>query len=79
MKDHTYIRRDPQGAITHYQGIVEDITDRIEACPGRRSGIRHDGKKRLLTALRHSLFRRDDAGGGLFACRSNSNRTGIYD
>jgi len=28
---HTFIRRDSTGAITHYQGLVEDITVRVEA------------------------------------------------
>ncbi|HOO56752.1 MAG TPA: PAS domain S-box protein [bacterium] len=29
VEDRTFIRRDESGAITHYQGIVLDITDRI--------------------------------------------------
>jgi PAS domain S-box-containing protein len=31
VADKTFIRRDHTGAITHYQGIVEDITKRIKA------------------------------------------------
>ncbi|MCK4791069.1 MAG: PAS domain S-box protein, partial [Desulfobacteraceae bacterium] len=31
VEDKTYIRRDKTGRITHYQGIVEDITDRMKA------------------------------------------------
>ncbi|MGB5985228.1 MAG: PAS domain S-box protein [Desulfobacterales bacterium] len=31
VNDHTFIRRDSEGTITHYQGIVEEITDRIMA------------------------------------------------
>jgi PAS domain S-box-containing protein len=31
VRDSTFIRRDQNGDITHYQGIVEDITDRKEA------------------------------------------------
>lgn len=31
IDDRTYIRRDVEGRITHYQGIVFDITERIEA------------------------------------------------
>ena len=31
VNDHTFIRRDHTGAITHYQGIVEDITARLTA------------------------------------------------
>ena len=27
-EDHTWIRRDPAGNITHYQGIIQDITER---------------------------------------------------
>jgi len=30
VRDNTYIRRDQQGQITHYQGIVVDITERRE-------------------------------------------------
>jgi PAS domain S-box-containing protein len=31
VKDQTFIRRDPTGVITHFQGIVEDITTRVVA------------------------------------------------
>ncbi len=31
IDDRTWVRRDPDGAITHYQGIVIDITERKEA------------------------------------------------
>ena len=31
VNDHTVIRRDHTGNITHYQGIVEDITNRLAA------------------------------------------------
>jgi len=31
IDDKTYIRRDEQGTITHYQGIVEDITEHKQA------------------------------------------------
>ena len=31
VEDKTFIRRDKTGRITHYQGIVEDITDRMKA------------------------------------------------
>ena len=31
VSDHTFIRRDLKGTVTHYQGIVMDITDRIQA------------------------------------------------
>ncbi len=31
VDDKTYIRRDGKGKITHYQGIVEDITDQVLA------------------------------------------------
>ena len=30
-EDHTWIRRDPDGNITHYQGIVVDVTERKQA------------------------------------------------
>jgi PAS domain S-box-containing protein len=30
LDDRTYIRRDEKGKITHYQGIVEDITERLK-------------------------------------------------
>ena len=31
LDDRTYIRRDPKGSITHYEGIVVDITDNVQA------------------------------------------------
>ncbi len=31
VSDSTFIRRDSSGAITHYQGIITDITDHIQA------------------------------------------------
>ncbi|MDD5503027.1 MAG: transporter substrate-binding domain-containing protein [Candidatus Thermoplasmatota archaeon] len=31
VEDHTFIRRDAKGKITHYQGIVTDITERKKA------------------------------------------------
>ncbi len=31
ISDSTFIRRDSSGAITHFQGIVTDVTDRIQA------------------------------------------------
>ena len=47
LNDHTVIRRDHTGAITHFQGIVEDITD------GRLAAIQLTAeKKRLAVTLR---------------------------
>ncbi len=31
VSDHTHIRRDADGRVTHFQGLIEDITERIEA------------------------------------------------
>ncbi len=31
VSDHTHIRRDAEGTVTHFQGLIEDITERIEA------------------------------------------------
>ncbi len=31
VSDHTHIRRDADGRATHFQGLIEDITERIEA------------------------------------------------
>ena len=31
IDDRTWIRRDPEGIITHFQGIIIDITERKEA------------------------------------------------
>jgi PAS domain S-box-containing protein len=31
LADRTYIRRDEKGKITHYQGIVSDISDQVRA------------------------------------------------
>lgn len=46
IDDRTYIRRDGEGRITHYQGMVFDITDRIEAEEALR-----DSKERIETII----------------------------
>ena len=47
VSDHTFIRRDPQGAITHYQGVLEDITDERQAADRLAAE-----KERLAVTLR---------------------------
>ncbi|MCK5194189.1 MAG: PAS domain S-box protein, partial [Desulfobulbaceae bacterium] len=47
VSDSTYIRRDDQGKITHYQGIVEDITKRKQA-----EELLSEEKERLAVTLR---------------------------
>ena len=36
LDDRTYIRRDTNGIITHYEGIVVDITDSKQAAEALR-------------------------------------------
>ncbi len=45
IEDKTYIRRNENGIITHYQGIVEDITEKLKA---------HDERKKLEGKLQQA-------------------------
>lgn len=49
VKDHTFIRRDHSGAITHFQGIVEDITAE------RQSAYQLAAEKERLTVTLQSI------------------------
>jgi two-component system cell cycle sensor histidine kinase/response regulator CckA len=63
VDDRTYIRRDERGLITHYQGIVVDITDRkrmesqlqqarnLEAIGTLAGGIAHDFNNLLMAII----------------------------
>ncbi len=46
IDDRTWIRRDLTGAVTHYQGIVIDITDRMQA--SERQAATMDGLRAVL-------------------------------
>ena len=45
IRDWTFIVRDREGRITHYKGLVEDITERVQA---------QEEQKRLEVQLRHA-------------------------
>jgi len=53
VEDHTYIRRNEKGEITHYQGIVLDITDRKKAEEKLRYTLKEldVSEKRLKTII----------------------------
>ena len=57
IKDSTFIRRDAAGAITHYQGIVTDVTDRIRA----EEALRHNEaeKRMILNSLKELVIYTD--------------------
>lgn len=55
VEDRTWLRRDERGRITHYQGIVIDITERKQA---------EEAQRALLEGLRNVLIVADD----LIAC-----------
>ncbi len=57
ITDSTFIRRDPAGAITHYQGIVMDVTDRIRAEEGLRRS--EDEKRTILDSLKELVIYMD--------------------
>lgn len=49
VDDYTWIRRDEEGRVTHYQGIVIDVTDRREAEERLR-----ESEERLRSVVEHS-------------------------
>ncbi len=57
ITDSTIIRRDAAGAITHYQGIVMDVTDRIRAEEGLRRS--EDEKRTILDSLKELVIYMD--------------------
>ncbi len=57
VKDSTSIRRDASGNVTHYQGIVEDITDRIRAEAALRQS--EDEKRTILDSLKELVIYHD--------------------
>ena len=60
-EDHTWIRRDPDGNITHYQGIVVDVTERKQAEEKLKTyaeDLKHSNelKDMFTDILRHDLL-----------------------
>jgi PAS domain S-box-containing protein len=57
INDSTFIRRDAAGTITHYQGIVTDVTDRIRA----EEALRHNEaeKRMILNSLKELVIYSD--------------------
>ncbi len=57
ITDSTFIRRDVSGTITHYQGIVTDVTDRIQAEEALRDS--EDEKRKILDSLKELVIYMD--------------------
>lgn len=53
ISDKTSMRRDEEGNITHYQGIVEDVTE-LKTCEEEREKLIHDLKQALAQVKRLS-------------------------
>ena len=53
VEDITHIRRDAEGAITHYQGIVFDVTDHLEADATIKRSLKE--KEVLLKEVHHRV------------------------
>lgn len=51
LDDRTYIRRDNDGNITHYEGIVVNITDRIQAAEALRENIEKLARLKKMESL----------------------------
>ena len=64
INDWTYIVRDREGRITHYKGIVEDITDRKEAAEALRES--EEKYRNILESMEEGYYEVDLAGNFTF-------------
>ena len=54
VDDRTYIRRDNKGEITHYEGVVIDITDRVQAVEALREG--EEKYRSMMEAMKDAAY-----------------------
>ena len=55
LEDHTWVRRDPSGRITHYQGILLDITERKEAAEALLQAEKMAAVGTMAASVAHEL------------------------
>ncbi|MEA3489742.1 MAG: ATP-binding protein [Candidatus Omnitrophota bacterium] len=55
LEDHTWVRRDASGVITHYQGILLDITERKKAAEGLLQAEKMAAIGTMAASVAHEL------------------------